>query len=1011
MVIVTLQIGSLIVVRNGVFFTHSRLDSSAHRVSFSQKSSSIRSGSAGLKKNCYFDLKKAHSGLVCASYDGELESHSAICSLLEKEFTFSPTFDEYVKVMDSVRTERSRGFGEEGDLQGERKKSVRRDGSKTGRIAEERNLAQSKNQLSKRKIGFDAKVRSSTIAKGKATDQNHGSAWSLVEGILDKKAKEKRYLQSRGVGEVLRIGGNGMNKKPKEGNIIFEKNRATQRMRYMPKCYKIARANDGNGAKRKFKGAEIGVDAVTFEKKRTSRWRQESHENRGELGRMEKSGTYKVTDDDLGQGDCKQLNQLKSFGCDLSCEGNMISKSKTSEFAEIAHKDEPSFRYGKASKLENLREDKVEAIVMEEKNLPGFDFPTSTKEACQKGSRRRNDKFNGDTVESDDLDSGTLVSSGILSKRNADFPIDSGVDIDGIDIEDRAAFRTFEIFTDVRNRPRVLRMELEEKIQNLAKWLNATDINMPEWQFSKMIHSAKIKFSEHSILRIIQILGSFGNWRRVLQVIEWFHSRERFKYYKSRYIYTTALSILGKAKRPMEALNIFHAMRQGLSSYPDLAAYHCIAVTLGQAGLMKELFDVIDCMRAVPAKKFDLGPLQKWDPRLEPDLVVYNAVLNACIQQKQWEGTFWVLQELKQHKIQPSSTSYGLIMEVMLACGKYDLVYEFFKKSQKNSIPGALNYKVLVNALWQEGKIEEAVHAVKNMEGRGIVGCASLYYDLARCLCSAGRCQEALQQINKISKVAKKPLVVTYTGLIQACLNSKSIENAAYIFNQMHKFCSPNLITYNIMLKAYVEYGKFDEAKNLFGKILAGSHEISSKAELSQKVLPDKFTFNTMMEACAATSNWDDFENCYREMLHHGYHFDVKRHMKLVFDAYRAGKRHILEMSWDHLVSNGRIPPPAIVKELFCMKMEEDEPASAISFIAINQNMKVEAFSENSWLNLLQKKVQHVKIETLRNLLCDLRKKMISEDDRPHLMYQNLLNACERFAASSNGDELINNSQ
>lgn len=41
---------------------------------------------------------------------------------------------------------------------------------------------------------------------------------------------------------------------------------------------------------------------------------------------------------------------------------------------------------------------------------------------------------------------------------------------------------------------------------------------------------------------------------------------------------------------------------------------------------MKDLFDVIDCMRSPPEKKFKLGLLQKWDPRLEPDLVIYNAV-------------------------------------------------------------------------------------------------------------------------------------------------------------------------------------------------------------------------------------------------------------------------------------------------------------------------------------------------------------------------------------------------
>jgi pentatricopeptide repeat protein len=107
----------------------------------------------------------------------------------------------------------------------------------------------------------------------------------------------------------------------------------------------------------------------------------------------------------------------------------------------------------------------------------------------------------------------------------------------------------------------------------------------------------------------------------------------------------------------------------------------------------------------------------------------------------------------------------------MLACGKYNLVYEFFDKLEKSLIPGALNYKgssynfnwimlqtivdisdlplfvVLVNALWREGKIDEAVMAVKDMESRGIVGSASLYYDLARCLCSGGRCKEALLQV------------------------------------------------------------------------------------------------------------------------------------------------------------------------------------------------------------------------------------------------------------------------
>lgn len=36
------------------------------------------------------------------------------------------------------------------------------------------------------------------------------------------------------------------------------------------------------------------------------------------------------------------------------------------------------------------------------------------------------------------------------------------------------------------------------------------------------------------------------------------------------------------------------------------------------------------------------------------------------------------------------------------------------------------------------------------MERRGIVGTASVYYDLACCLCSAGRCEEALLQVGSL---------------------------------------------------------------------------------------------------------------------------------------------------------------------------------------------------------------------------------------------------------------------
>ncbi|XP_052202096.1 pentatricopeptide repeat-containing protein At1g30610, chloroplastic isoform X6 [Diospyros lotus] len=541
---------------------------------------------------------------------------------------------------------------------------------------------------------------------------------------------------------------------------------------------------------------------------------------------------------------------------------------------------------------------------------------------------------------------------------------------------ERAAFKSLEELNDVADKPRVTRKEMDERIEKLARCLNGMDINMPEWMFSKMMRSARIKFSDYAMLRIIQILGKLGNWRRVLQLIEWLQLHDRFKSHKLRYIYTTALDVLGKARRPVEALNLFCAMKQQVSTYPDLVAYHCIAVTLGQAGHMKELFEVIDSMRSPPKKKFKTGVLEKWDPRLEPDSIVYNAVLNACVRRKQWEGAFWVLQQLKEQGQQPSCTTYGLVMEVMFACGKYNLVHDFFKKAIKSSIPNALTYK--------------------DMERRGIVGSAALYYDLARCLCSAGRCQEALVKIDKICNVANKPLVVTYTGLIKACLDAGNIQNGAYIFNHMLKFCSPNLVTCNIMLKAYLEHGKFEEAKGLFLRMLEDGNFVSNIADYKDKVIPDIYTFNILLDACMKEQRWEDLEFVYKQMLHYGYHFNAKRHLRMIMNACRAGKVELLETTWKHLAQAGRTPPPILMKEMFCTKLEQGDHAAALSLFSGHHYGELQVFSHNAWLNCLKENTHRFQKATVVRLVHE-GSILASRGDSQHLVFQNLVTASEEF--------------
>lgn len=69
----------------------------------------------------------------------------------------------------------------------------------------------------------------------------------------------------------------------------------------------------------------------------------------------------------------------------------------------------------------------------------------------------------------------------------------------------------------------------------------------------------------------------------------------------------------------------FQLVQGNIRVYPDMAAYHSIAVTLGQAGLLKELLNIVECMRQKP-ETLKYMYRKNWDPTLEPDVVIYNAV-------------------------------------------------------------------------------------------------------------------------------------------------------------------------------------------------------------------------------------------------------------------------------------------------------------------------------------------------------------------------------------------------
>lgn len=52
--------------------------------------------------------------------------------------------------------------------------------------------------------------------------------------------------------------------------------------------------------------------------------------------------------------------------------------------------------------------------------------------------------------------------------------------------------------------------------------------------FSRLMHGARLKWTEERLLLLVKMLGEKRDWRRAMEVVHWVHCREHFKHCHSR---------------------------------------------------------------------------------------------------------------------------------------------------------------------------------------------------------------------------------------------------------------------------------------------------------------------------------------------------------------------------------------------------------------------------------------------------------------------------------------------
>ena len=426
----------------------------------------IAFNSTGVKNSWDFDDRKPKFSVIRALGNGEVEIHSTSVQLVEKDLKFSPTFQDYLKVMESVRTDRSKIPNEDVDVVTPKKKrSVERSFSYRDR-----------EKASSRGGKLSNREREKDLANRKRGDaQRRGSGWGLVERILEKKTSGKGGNNLKNAKSTLNKGLNGTRDTLYNGHFAKESTGSDklrkQNKREVSRRDELrihGRSNDplesrnidGNGSEKVYvrignhannrKGSTDGdlmkqTAGEQLYERRVER-RMVDFENsknltNGKIWIRNKNG--RKLDESLVTTTLYQNNNFNRT--------NATKKNDESEVRKIGRND------GMFSRTEQRKA---------QGNLNGNEIDILEKEIDRQNISQRYVSFQDDTRKTEKLGSRASEIQGRSAKSNTQM---DKIDRHEIDIEDRAAFRTFEVFTDVQNRPRVLRMELEEKIQKLAK--------------------------------------------------------------------------------------------------------------------------------------------------------------------------------------------------------------------------------------------------------------------------------------------------------------------------------------------------------------------------------------------------------------------------------------------------------------------------------------------------------------------------------------------------------------
>jgi len=173
---------------------------------------------------------------------------------------------------------------------------------------------------------------------------------------------------------------------------------------------------------------------------------------------------------------------------------------------------------------------------------------------------------------------------------------------------------------------------------------------------------------------------------------------------------------------------------------------------------------------------------------IEPSIVTFNAMIDACARNAQMEAVPELQAKLKEKGLSPNAITFSTTIKGFCQRGEVKSALSVLDEMRRtaNMKPDEIVYNNLLDGCAQGGFMAEGERLLDTMQKEGIVPSSYTLTALVKLMGQAKRPDRAFSLVEEISqKYGFKPNSHVYGGLIQACVGVRDHTRAMQIFDLM----------------------------------------------------------------------------------------------------------------------------------------------------------------------------------------------------------------------------------